>query len=120
MNYKEERPWGRFENLLELPTCKVKQLVVLPGQQLSLQSHVYRDEHWIVVQGTATVSCLPKYEDAILQYGSHIFIPRGSKHRLANFSNQDLVLVEVQVGESFLESDITRFSDIYNRDATET
>lgn len=114
-NYKEQRPWGEFENLVEETYCKVKKLIVNPGGRLSLQSHQFRDEHWIVVQGTATVSCLPRFEQAIIRYGSHLYIPRGTKHRLENLSSGPLVLIEVQVGDSFDETDITRYSDIYNR-----
>jgi len=114
-NYKEERPWGQFENLVDESYCKVKRLVVNPEGRLSLQSHQNRDEHWIVVQGTATVTCLPRFEQALVRYGSHIYIPRGTKHRLENLGTETLVLIEVQVGDSFEETDIVRYSDIYNR-----
>lgn len=114
-NYKEYRPWGSFENLADENFCKVKKLVVNPGGQLSLQSHENRDEHWIVVSGTATVTSLPRYERALVLYGSHVFIPRGVKHRLENFGKDPLVLIEVQVGNSFEESDIKRYTDVYNR-----
>lgn len=116
MNYKENRPWGSFENLVDEDFCKVKKIEVEPGGRLSLQSHVHRDEHWIVVQGIATVTCLPNYESCLLQYGSHVFIPRGKKHRLENFGSKKLVLIEVQVGDGFEESDIVRYDDIYKRD----
>jgi len=115
MNYKEQRPWGSFENLVESQSCKVKKITVEPGGRLSLQSHKNRDEHWIVVGGVATVTCLPNYEQATLRYGGHVYIPRGRKHRLENFGKEDLVLIEVQVGDDFDESDITRYEDIYNR-----
>lgn len=114
-NYKEERPWGTFENLLDQSYCKVKQIVVQPGEKLSLQSHQHRDEHWIVVQGTATVTCLPRFENALVRQGGHVSIPRTQKHRLANDGKEPLVLIEVQVGNSFEESDIVRYEDIYNR-----
>jgi len=114
-NYKESRPWGDFENLADEEYCKVKKIVVSPGGRLSLQSHQFRDEHWILVKGEATVTCLPNYEDAILRCGCHVYIPRGSKHRLENRTKKELVLVEVQVGLSFEESDIIRYEDIYNR-----
>lgn len=115
MNYKEERPWGSFENLVDEDYCKVKKIVVAPRGKLSLQSHIHRDEHWVVVSGQATVTSLPRYEDAILMCGSHIFIPRQVKHRLENRTDKPLVLIEVQVGDSFEESDIVRYEDIYNR-----
>lgn len=114
-NYSENRPWGSFENLVDENFCKVKKLVVLPGGRLSLQSHKHRDEHWIVVHGTATVTSLPRYEQALVRYGSHVYIPRNTKHRLENFGKDTLILIEVQVGDSFEESDIIRYDDVYNR-----
>lgn len=114
-NYKEERPWGSFENLVDETYCKVKKIVVAPGGKLSLQSHNHRDEHWVVVCGTATVTCLPRYEDVLVRQGCHVYIPRKQKHRLENKGQEPLVLIEVQVGDSFEESDIIRYSDIYNR-----
>jgi len=114
-NYKEVRPWGSFENLVDESYCKVKKIIVEPQGKLSLQSHQNRDEHWIVVSGTATVTCLPRFERALVMTGSHVYIPRAQKHRLENYTDTPLVLIEVQVGKSFEESDIVRYEDVYNR-----
>jgi mannose-1-phosphate guanylyltransferase / mannose-6-phosphate isomerase len=111
---RTHRPWGSFEVLETRSTHQMKRLLVLPGQQLSYQSHRFRAEHWVVVEGTAAV-CL---NDVWLKVDAQesIFIPKGAKHRLRNPSaDQVLQVIEVQVGDSFEESDIIRFEDDYAR-----
>tara|TARA_E500000331_G_scaffold358256_1_gene423737 strand:+ start:1748 stop:2092 length:345 start_codon:yes stop_codon:yes gene_type:complete len=113
MNYTEERPWGTFENLLDAEYCKVKRLVVKPGQRPSYQYHHKRAEHWVVVGGTATVT-LDDTEIG-LEAGQHIYIPIGAKHRIQNTGEEDLIFIEVQCGSYFGEDDIVRLSDDYSR-----
>jgi mannose-6-phosphate isomerase-like protein (cupin superfamily) len=108
-----ERPWGRFFVLEDGLRAKVKRLVVNPGQRLSLQSHSLRDEHWVVVRGTARVTLDDRITDC--HYGEHIFIGRGVKHRVACQSEEPAEIVEVQIGETFAEEDILRYSDDYGR-----
>jgi mannose-6-phosphate isomerase-like protein (cupin superfamily) len=112
-NYIEQRPWGTFEILKEETTFKSKKIVVNPGQRLSYQSHKHRAEHWIVVEGVAEVTL----DDVVnvLKAGQHIFIPQGSKHRVANSGKDPLVFIEVQTGTYFGEDDIIRYSDDYSR-----
>ncbi len=109
----EYRPWGMFENLLDSKICKVKRLTVNPGQHLSLQYHKKRSEHWVVVQGKATVKL--ENRTLFLISGNSIDIPLGAKHALGNDTDKDLIVVEVQMGSYFGEDDIVRVSDPYNR-----
>ncbi len=112
--YKEERPWGYFEVLVDLPHTKVKRLVVKPGQRLSLQSHKLRQEHWVVVGGIARVTLDNETRD--YGYGEYIYIGREVKHRLAAPAGDTKVeIIETQVGEDFPESDIIRYDDDYAR-----
>ncbi len=110
---KEERPWGYFEVLLDLPHTKVKRLVVNPGQRLSLQSHKLREEHWVIVSGPARVTLNQQVRD--FNYGEHVYIGRGVKHRLAAPGSQAIEIIETQIGEDFPEEDIIRYEDDYNR-----
>lgn len=110
------RPWGSYTVLEEGPGFKIKKIVVKPGAALSLQMHHHRNEHWVVVKGTAMVT---NNGD-----GSHLvnsnestFIAAGHKHRLANPGVIDLIIIEVQSGEYLGEDDIVRFEDQYGRTA---
>ena len=107
------RPWGHFETLLLAPRFHVKRILVRPGQKLSLQSHVHRSEHWIVVAGTARATIGEAV--ALLTENQSIYVPLGAIHRLENPGKVDLQLIEVQTGAYLLEDDITRYDDIYAR-----
>ena len=116
-NYKEERPWGSFENLLDTDYCKVKRIIVKPGQRLSYQYHHKRSECWVVVQGRATVTLDDKefeYESGN-QFGNIVNIPVGTKHRVRNDEEIDLIFIETQTGTYFGEDDIVRLEDDYGR-----
>lgn len=113
-----ERPWGCFIVLEDLNHTKVKRLVVNPGHRLSLQSHTMRDEHWVVVNGVATVTLDDETKD--YRYGEHIFVRRGVKHRIACEGTEPVEIIEVQTGEAFPEEDIVRYSDDYDRAGTTT
>ncbi len=78
-----------------------------------MQKHRHRTEHWIVVRGQATIEVDEK--KFTLEAGEYSYIPLGSKHRLSNESNEDLIIIEVQCGEILEESDIIRFDDNYGR-----
>jgi len=107
------RPWGSFTVLEDAPDCKVKRLVVKPGQVLSLQRHQRRSEHWTVVQGTAKVRLGD--EELVLEQNQSTYIPVNTLHRLENPGVKDIHLIEVQTGDYFGEDDIERFEDIYGR-----
>jgi mannose-6-phosphate isomerase-like protein (cupin superfamily) len=110
---RTDRPWGSFFVLEDERATKVKRLVVNPGQRLSLQSHKHRDEHWVVVGGTAVVTLDER--TLTLRYGEHVFVKRGTRHRIACEGPEPVEIIEVQTGDSFEEDDITRYSDDYGR-----
>ena len=112
-NYIEERPWGKFEILVDDSDCKVKKITVKPGQRLSYQYHNKRSEVWTVVSGNATITLDGKVSHHT--YGETIKIPIGTKHRVENKSLDDLVFIEVQYGSYFGEDDIVRIEDDYDR-----
>ena len=107
------RPWGCYESLIVSDRFQVKRIVVNPGQTLSLQMHHHRAEHWIVVHGTAEVTCEDKV--FMLAEDESTYIPLGHKHRLANPGRIPLELIEVQSGAYLGEDDIVRFEDEYGR-----
>jgi mannose-1-phosphate guanylyltransferase/mannose-6-phosphate isomerase len=111
-----QRPWGSYTVLEEGPYFKIKSILVKPHQRLSLQQHFYRSEHWVVVSGIATVT----NENVTLQVKANesTYIPAKNKHCLANNTENDLIVIEVQTGTSVDEADIVRLEDIYGREIT--
>ncbi|MCI4412117.1 MAG: mannose-1-phosphate guanylyltransferase/mannose-6-phosphate isomerase [Thiotrichales bacterium] len=107
------RPWGSYEVLVDTAGYKVKRIVVKPGGRLSLQKHFHRNEHWIVVSGTAIVTV--DNEVKLVRPNESTYIKMGQVHRLENEGKIDLVMIEVQVGEYTGEDDIVRIEDIYSR-----
>lgn len=107
------RPWGDYESLDSGEKFQVKRITVNPGAKLSLQMHHKRAEHWIVVSGTAQVTCGEKV--FTLNENESTYIPLGAKHRLENIGPGPLQLIEVQSGSYLGEDDIVRFEDIYAR-----
>jgi mannose-1-phosphate guanylyltransferase/mannose-6-phosphate isomerase len=107
------RPWGFFESLIEGDRFQVKRLVVLPGAHLSLQKHFHRAEHWVVVNGTATVT--RDKEEIMLRENESVYLPLGCVHLVVNPGRIPLTLIEVQSGAYLGEDDIVRFEDNYGR-----
>jgi mannose-1-phosphate guanylyltransferase/mannose-6-phosphate isomerase len=107
------RPWGSYDLLESAPRFQVKRIVVKAGASLSLQMHHHRAEHWIVVSGTAEVTCGEKV--FLLSENQSTYIPLGSVHRLRNPGQVPLELIEVQSGSYLGEDDIVRFDDVYGR-----
>jgi mannose-1-phosphate guanylyltransferase/mannose-6-phosphate isomerase len=107
------RPWGWFETVSEAAGHKIKRLGVLPGQQLSLQKHHQRSEHWVVVRGTARVTLGERVFD--LHQSEHCDIALGQVHRIANLTQDPVEIVEVQFGSYLGEDDIVRLQDDYGR-----
>jgi len=107
------RPWGWYEGIDEGERFQVKRIMVKPGEKLSLQMHHHRAEHWIVVSGTASVTCGD--EVMLLTENQSTYIPLGTSHRLENPGKIDLHMIEVQSGTYLGEDDIVRFEDIYKR-----
>jgi mannose-1-phosphate guanylyltransferase len=108
------RPWGTYTVLEDSPGYKIKRIEVKPGKRLSLQKHFHRNEHWIVVSGTATV----QVEDKVffVRPNESTYIKAGDIHRLSNEGHLPLVLIEAQVGEYTGEDDIVRLEDDFKRD----
>ncbi len=109
------RPWGSYESVDEGDRFQVKRIIVKPGAKLSLQMHHHRAEHWIVVSGSALVTCDDR--EFLLQENESTYIPLGSRHRLENPGKVPLHLIEVQSGGYLGEDDIVRFEDTYGRAA---
>ena len=107
------RPWGSYTVLEEGPGYKVKRITVLPGGRLSLQLHHQRSEHWVVIRGTARVTCGSEVFD--LETGKSVGIPKETQHRLENVKDVPLEIIEVQNGPYLGEDDIVRFKDDYGR-----
>jgi mannose-1-phosphate guanylyltransferase/mannose-1-phosphate guanylyltransferase/mannose-6-phosphate isomerase len=111
---KDHRPWGWFESLVIGNRFQVKRIVVQPGGALSLQSHHHRSEHWIVVEGTASVTV--DDDVTLVTENQSVYIPLGAVHRMENPGKVAMVLIEVQTGSYLGEDDIIRYEDVYARD----
>lgn len=107
------RPWGTYTVLEDTPGYKIKRIVVRPNKRLSLQKHFHRNEHWIVVSGTATVTV--GENTFLVRPNESTYIKMGEIHRLENKGKIDLVLIEAQVGEYTGEDDIVRLDDDFKR-----
>jgi len=107
------RPWGTYTVLEEGPGFKIKRIEVKPGGSLSLQLHHHRTEHWVVLRGTARVTCGESVFD--LPRGESTFIPVETMHRLENRGTEALAIIEVACGDYIQEDDIVRFDDKYGR-----
>ncbi|MBT8411474.1 MAG: cupin domain-containing protein, partial [Octadecabacter sp.] len=110
---KDHRPWGWFESLVKGSRFQVKRIVVHSSGKLSLQSHVHRAEHWVVVEGTAKVTV--GEEVKMIFENQSIYVPQGEVHRLENPGKVPLTLIEVQTGSYLGEDDIVRHEDVYSR-----
>lgn len=109
----DSRPWGRWEVIAAGDDYVCKRITVTPGGKLSLQLHHHREEHWIIVQGTARVTCGDDQRE--LGANSHMFIPIETAHRIENTGTIDVIFIEVQQGDQLDEDDIVRLEDIYGR-----
>lgn len=113
LHRKVHRPWGWYDSIDEGRLFKVKRIQVKPGASLSLQKHHHRAEHWVVVSGTAEITCGDK--KLLLTENQSTYIPLGEVHRLANPGTIPLEIIEVQSGSYLGEEDIVRFEDNYGR-----
>ena len=107
------RPWGTYTVLEDSDGYKIKCIEVKPGKRLSLQSHKYRNEHWVVVSGKATITL--NDETFILNANESTYIKAGDRHRLTNETKEQLVIIEAQVGSYTGEDDIIRYHDDFSR-----
>ena len=113
LHRKVHRPWGWYDSIDQGERFKVKRIQVKPGASLSLQKHHHRAEHWIVVKGTAEVTCGDR--KILLGENQSTYIPLGETHRLTNPGKLPLEIIEVQSGSYLGEDDIVRFEDTYGR-----
>ena len=111
------RPWGNYHLIEEGPQWKVKRIEVNPHSSLSLQLHNHRAEHWVVVEGTASIELNNKKFN--LEKNESCYVPLGTKHRLSNKGSKTLIIIEVQSGAYLGEDDIIRFKDQYGRNGIE-
>ncbi len=109
----EIRPWGHFKVLYKGKDYLIKELVIKPGGKTSLQYHNYRDEYWIVLKGKG--KAILDDTEIDLEPGIFLKVPRTVKHRIINDGKEDLVIIEVWVGEKLDENDIVRLEDEYGR-----
>lgn len=109
----EERPWGRFEILLNTDNFKSKRMLLHPGKRLSYQRHKHRTENWTITRGEGMVTL--NDVEKLVKAGDHITIEAGTKHRIHNHTAEALEFIEVQTGTYFGEDDIERFADEYGR-----
>ena len=110
---KEERPWGRYFVVHDEPDYKIKRIEVNPKARSSYQFHMKRSETWTIINGSGIVTV--DGIDKELRKGDSIKIKKESKHRIENNGDSDLVFIEVQTGTYFVEDDIVRIEDDYNR-----
>ena len=110
---KDVRPWGTWEVLDAGDAFCVKRICVAPHKILSLQSHNFRAEHWIVVKGEAIVTL--GEEKLAKKANESVYIPVGMKHRIQNDTEEMMEFIEIQTGENLDENDIIRYEDSYGR-----
>ncbi len=107
------RPWGYYTTLYETESYKVKKIVVYPGKRLSLQSHKFRTEHWVIAKGNAKVQV--NTDTFELERDEYVYIPLQAKHRIENIGDEDLEFIETQIGSYLGEDDIIRYEDDFGR-----
>ena len=110
---KVYRPWGYYDSIDIGQNFQVKRILVNPGAKLSLQKHLYRSEHWVVVRGIAKIT--RGDEIFYLKENQSTYISQGEKHRLENTEKYPLEIIEVQTGNYLGEDDIVRLKDDYQR-----
>src|SRR5690606_18338132 len=110
------RPWGSYDSIDNGQRFQVKRLTIRPGAQLSLQLHHHRAEHWIVVSGTARITCGDKV--FLLEENQSTYIPTGERSGIEDPGKRPYDIIEVQPGSNLGEDDIVRFVDRYGREVT--
>ena len=108
-----KKPWGSYQVLIDSNSFKVKHLIVNPKEKLSLQSHEFRSEHWIITEGKANITLGD--DTFCLKKDDHLYVPKKAIHTIENQGKITLELIEVQNGSYLGEDDIVRYKDIYGR-----
>ncbi len=109
----EDRPWGSFQIIAKGSGYQIKEIIIKPGKKQSLQRHKNRSEYWQIISGTGLVYL--EESKFKLEANDNIFIPKGDLHRLENIGHNNLILVEIQIGDKILEEDIERLEDDFGR-----
>ena len=107
------RPWGSYRTIEQRENYQIKHIIVYPGQRLSLQYHLKRDEHWTIIKGIGKMQLDEEIFE--LSINESVYIPKQSKHRITNQSNSNIEFIEIQIGTYLGEDDIVRLSDDYGR-----
>lgn len=110
-NIEESRPWGNFLVIKDEKDFKVKRITIKAGHAPSYQSHNFRNEHWIILNGNGTLTL--DDIDFDVKAGDYLYIPKNNKHRLS--ASSEIIFIEIQTGSYFGEDDIIRFDDKYGR-----
>lgn len=112
MTERTNRVWGWYRVLLDTPGYQVKELTLEPGKAISRQYHNNREEHWTVVSGVGEVTLRDQCEEFDYCYGveksSSVFIKKEQIHKLRNVGTENLVIIEVWIGDALSENDIVR------------
>ena len=108
-----EKPWGSYRTIEQKDNYQIKHIRVQPRKRLSLQYHFKRDEHWIIIKGIGT--CQLDNKSIELGLNDTIFIPRESKHRMTNNTDEFVEFIEIQIGDYLGEDDIIRIEDDFGR-----
>jgi len=109
------KPWGYYNTLINNKEFLVKKIVIFSKQSISLQIHNFRSEHWIVLEGTATI--LINKNEITLKKSESTYVPRKTEHKVTNNTDEPLIILETQLGTKLSENDIIRIEDQYNRNS---
>ena len=109
----EERPWGNYHVIAKNSGYQIKEIKVLSGSKLSLQKHNNRSEFWQIIQGKSKI--IIEEKEYYLKEKEHVYIPKNTIHRIENIGEEELVFIEIQLGEDLKEEDIIRLEDDYGR-----
>ncbi|MDG2159359.1 MAG: cupin domain-containing protein [Gammaproteobacteria bacterium] len=107
------KPWGYYNTLINNEEFLVKKILIFPKQSISLQIHNFRSEHWIVLEGTATI--LINKNEFTLKKSESTYVPQKTEHKVTNNTDESLIILETQLGTKLSENDIIRIEDQYNR-----
>jgi len=109
----EEKPWGNYHVIAKNTGYQIKEIKVFKGQKLSLQKHQSRSEFWQIIKGKSKI--IIENDHYYLKEKEHIYIPKDTIHRIENIGKEDLIFIEIQLGENLTEDDIVRLEDDYGR-----
>ena len=107
------RPWGKYINLYKGKGFLLKELVINPKSSISLQKHFHRSERWTIISGKPKITINKR--NFFKKTNDIILIPVGAVHRIENYYNKPVQIVEVQTGSILKETDIIRYKDVYGR-----